>query len=72
MPGTDIMILKIFSEKMAFSAQTVASFCKNLFITLVFDTNAIFSRRKLVKNAENCLHNIDPRMDPPGCKEVGK
>jgi hypothetical protein len=53
------MILKIFSpnnlaQKLVFFAQTNASFCKKLIITLVFEKNAnIF--------AENCDHNIDPR-----------
>jgi hypothetical protein len=51
------MIFKIFLPKnlakLAFFAQTAASFCKNLIITLVFEKNAIFSqnigknRRKL-------------------------
>jgi hypothetical protein len=30
-------------------AQTSASFCKNVIITLVFEKNGIFSRRKLAK-----------------------
>jgi hypothetical protein len=46
-PGTDVMILKIFSpkksaEKLAFFAQTAATFGKNLIITLVFEKNANF------------------------------
>jgi hypothetical protein len=46
------MILKIFSPKnsakiLAFFAQTTASFCKNLIITLFFEKNAHFF-------AENC------------------
>jgi hypothetical protein len=52
--GTDVMILKIFSPKnlakiLAFFAQTTASFCKNLIITLVFEKNANFSQ-KIGKN----------------------
>jgi hypothetical protein len=55
----DVMIIKIFSpkhlvKKVAFLAQTTASFCKKkMIITLVFEKNAIFSpkigknRRKL-------------------------
>jgi hypothetical protein len=40
------MILKIFSPKnwakiTALFAQTAANFCKNLTITLIFDTNGI-------------------------------
>jgi hypothetical protein len=56
--GTDVMILKIFLPKklakiLALLAQTTASFCKNLIITLVFEKNANFfakigkNRRKL-------------------------
>jgi p-aminobenzoyl-glutamate transporter AbgT len=48
------MIFKIFSPKnlakiLAFFAQITACFCKNLIITLVFERNAIFSR-KIGKN----------------------
>jgi hypothetical protein len=44
-PGTDAMILIIFSPKilatiLAFFAQTTASFCKKLSITLLIDKNA--------------------------------
>jgi hypothetical protein len=51
------MILKIFSPKnlakiLAVFAQTTASFCKNLIITLAFEKNANFFRRKLAKIAE--------------------
>jgi hypothetical protein len=50
--GTDVMILKIFSPKnlakiLAFFAQTPATLCKNLIITLVFEKNANFLGRKL-------------------------
>jgi hypothetical protein len=55
------MILKMFSAKiLALFAQTNASFCKNVSITLVFEKNANFVRRKLAKIADNCDHNIDP------------
>jgi hypothetical protein len=52
-PGTDVMILKIFSPKKlaknyAFLTQNKAKLCNNLFITLVFEKNANFF-------AENCL-----------------
>jgi hypothetical protein len=40
--GVDVMIFKIFSPKLAFFAQTTASFHKKLIITLVFEKNAIF------------------------------
>jgi hypothetical protein len=57
-PGTDVMILKLFSPKklsknIGVFAQSTASFCKKFIITSVFEKNAIFSpkigknRRKL-------------------------
>jgi hypothetical protein len=49
--ATDVMILEIFSpkklvKKLVFFAQTTASFCKNLIVTLVFEKNANFFNRK--------------------------
>jgi hypothetical protein len=41
-------------------------FAKILIITLVFEKNANFFRRKLAKIAENCDHNIDPRRKMAG------
>jgi hypothetical protein len=46
-PGTDVVILKIFSPKnfakrLAFFAQNKAKLCKNYIITLVFEKNANF------------------------------
>jgi hypothetical protein len=46
-PGTDVMILKIFSpknsaKKLAFLTQIKGKLCKILIITLVFEKNAIF------------------------------
>jgi hypothetical protein len=62
-PGTDVIILKIFSKKtaqnLAFLTQNKAKLCKNVIITLVFEKNANFVRRKLSKLAENFDHNID-------------
>jgi hypothetical protein len=54
-PGTDVMILKIFSPKisatkLAFLTQNKAKLCKILIITLVFEKNANF----LQKIVENC------------------
>jgi hypothetical protein len=51
-PGTDVMILNIFSpknlaKKLAFLTQNKAKLCKILIITLVWGKNAIFF-------AENC------------------
>jgi hypothetical protein len=53
-PGTDVMILKIFSpknsaKKLAFLTQTKAKFCKILIMTLVFEKNAHFLP-KILKN----------------------
>jgi hypothetical protein len=67
-PGTDVMILKIFSpknsaKKMAFLTQNKGKLCKILIITLVFEKKSQFFRRKLSKIAENCDHNIDPRTN---------
>jgi hypothetical protein len=64
-PGTDVMILKLFSpkisaKKLAFLTQNKDKLCKILIITLVFEKNANFFRRKVSKIAENCAHNIDP------------
>jgi hypothetical protein len=47
MPGNDIMIFTIFSqkklgEKLAFFAQTTASFCNKLIVTLVFGAKRQF------------------------------
>jgi hypothetical protein len=57
MPGTDVMILKIFSQKklqkLAFLTQNKAKLCKFFIITLDFEKNANFlpkigkNRRKL-------------------------
>jgi fructoselysine-6-P-deglycase FrlB-like protein len=51
-----------FGGKMAFVTQNKAKICKILIITLVFEKNANFFCQKLSKIAENCDHNIDPRM----------
>jgi hypothetical protein len=66
-PGANIMIFKIFSprksaKKLAFLMQNTAGFCKKWIITLAFEKNANFFRRKLAKIAENCDHNIGPRF----------
>jgi hypothetical protein len=54
-PGTDFIILKIFSPKnfekiLVFFAQITASFCENLIITLIFEKNANFLNLKIGKN----------------------
>jgi hypothetical protein len=47
---------------LAVFAQSTASFYKNIIITLVIEKNGNFFRRKMSKIAENCDHNIDPRL----------
>jgi hypothetical protein len=68
------MIFKIFSpknsaKKLAFLTQNKDKLCKNSIITLVFEKNANFFRRKLSKIAENCDHNIGPWSPWPRSKE---
>jgi hypothetical protein len=61
LPGTDVVIIKIFSpKKIGVLTHNKAKLCKNLIIKLVFEKTPIFFRRKLAKIAENCDHNIDP------------
>jgi hypothetical protein len=53
LPGSDVMILKIFlpknsAKKLAFLTQNKAKLCKIFIITLVFEKNANFSP-KIVK-----------------------
>jgi hypothetical protein len=60
------MIFKYFCgknqrKKLAFLTQNKAEICKMLIITLVFEKNANFLGRKLLKIAENFDHNMDPR-----------
>jgi hypothetical protein len=64
-PGTDVIIFIIFSpknrrKKWRFWLKLKLNF-KKWIITLVFEKNANFFRRKLSKIAENCDLNIDPR-----------
>jgi hypothetical protein len=59
--------LNIFGKKMAkkfaFLSQNKAKLCKILIITLIVDKNAcVFFLLKLLKIADNCDHNIDPRL----------
>jgi hypothetical protein len=60
------MILKIFSPKnlakiLAFFAQTTASFCKNMIITLFFEKNSNFFSQNLQKSQKIVIIcNIDP------------
>jgi hypothetical protein len=49
-----------FSKKWRFLLKLLLVLAKIVIITLVFEKNANFFRRKLGKIAENCDHNIDP------------
>jgi hypothetical protein len=68
------MILKIFSPKnfakiLAFWAQTTASFCKNVIMTLVFAKNANFSP-KIGRKLEKIIIST-PELtifSPPTCR----
>jgi hypothetical protein len=67
-PGTDVMILKnIFSEKFGEKIGVFDSKqrkkCKILIITLFFSEKRHFFRQKMSKIAENCDHNIGPRLE---------
>jgi hypothetical protein len=53
------MIFKLFFLPKNLT-QYKAKLCKILIITLVFEKNDNFFRRKLGRIAENCDHNIDP------------
>jgi hypothetical protein len=53
---------KKLAKKLAFFAQTTASFCKYCDHNIGFWEKRQFFRRKLGKIAENCDHNIDPRL----------
>jgi hypothetical protein len=59
------MILKIFSPKnlakmLAIFAQTTASFCKNLIITLVFEKNANFFAKNWQKSQKFVIITSTP------------
>jgi hypothetical protein len=61
------MILKIFSpknfaKKLAFLTQNKAKFWKKIDRNIGFWEKRQFFRQKLSKIAENCDHNIDPRL----------
>jgi hypothetical protein len=50
------------AKKLAFFTQNKDKFSNNLIITLVFKKNANFFAEIWEKIAENCDHNIDPRI----------
>jgi hypothetical protein len=69
-PGTIVMIFKIFSPKnlakiLAFYAQTTASFCKNLIITLVFEKNANFFAENCQKSQRIVIITSTPENQSP-------
>jgi hypothetical protein len=64
-PGTDVMILKIFSPKnlakiLAFLTQTTLIISKNLIITLVFEKNANFFAKKWQKSQKIVIITSTP------------
>jgi hypothetical protein len=66
--GTDVTIFKIFlpknlAKKLAFFAQTTASFWKQIDNNIGFWEKRQFFRRKLAKIAENCDHDVDPWLN---------
>jgi hypothetical protein len=61
------MILKIFSpkhlaKKLAFFAQTTASFCKHLIVTLVFEKNANFFAENWQKSQKIVIITSTPGL----------
>jgi hypothetical protein len=68
--GTDVIIFKIFSQNLAkmlaFFAQTTASFCKNVIVTLVSEKNVIFFVENLQKSQKIMIIT-----SIPGLKKLG-
>jgi hypothetical protein len=69
LPGTDVMIFKIFSpknfaNKLAFLTQNKAKLCKNLIITLVFEKNANFFAENCQKSQKIAIITLTPGL---GC-----
>jgi hypothetical protein len=67
--GSDVFIFKIFSPKnvakiLAFFAQTAATFCKHLIITLVFEKNANFFTENWQKMLKILIITLTPGADP--------
>jgi hypothetical protein len=64
LPGTDVVILKIFSPKKLAKILALLKrlliFAKKIIIPLVSEKEPIPSPRIGAKIAENCDHNIDP------------
>jgi hypothetical protein len=55
--GTDVMIFKIFSQKLAFFTQNKAKSCKNLITTLLFFAENCWKSQKIL-----IICNIGPRL----------
>jgi hypothetical protein len=67
-PGTDVMILKIFSPKnlaknLAFLTRDKAKFKKKLIITLVFKKNANFVAENWEKSQKIVIITSTPRVE---------
>jgi uncharacterized CHY-type Zn-finger protein len=58
---TNVMILKIFSQKWRFLLELQLIFCKKIGRNIGFWEKRQFFPPKLSKIAENCDHSIDPR-----------
>jgi hypothetical protein len=66
-PGTDVMILEIFSlkkiaKKMVFFTQNKAKLCKIMIITLVFEKNANFFAENCQKSQKIVIITSTPGM----------
>jgi hypothetical protein len=75
-PGTDVMVLKLFSPKnlakiLAFFAQTTVTFCKKLIITLVFEKNVVFFAENLQKSQKIVIITSTPGCRNGPCEGAG-
>jgi histidinol phosphatase-like enzyme len=67
LPGTDVMIFKIFSpknsaKKLAFLTQNKAKLCKILIITLVYEKNANFFTENCRKSQKIVIITSTPAV----------
>jgi hypothetical protein len=64
--GTDVMLFKKFRQKMAkklaFLAQTTATFCKNFIITMTFEKNANLSAKNWRKSQKIVMITSSPHL----------
>jgi hypothetical protein len=73
-PGTDVMVLKIFSpknsaKKLVFLTQNKAKLCKIWIITLIFEKNANFFVENGRKSQKIVIITSTPGLPGPG-KEI--